>query len=150
MRFSPTAILAWMKKLECKLIIGHKFKKYQELKIICNYSSHMHDLLLKFLSWKSEHKMKSQNVLFASTVIMKKTNGFQRDSRKLWAPIGGFFCFSWFNGRKIFKKILLYADSADCWLSGRTCVAWPNITKLTHILTDRRMDKVASIRPFFA
>lgn len=34
-----------------KVIIGHKLKKYQELKIIYNYSSHIvHDSLLKFLS----------------------------------------------------------------------------------------------------
>lgn len=44
-----------------KLIIDRKFKKYQELKIICNYSGHIvHDSFLKFLSWMHKRKMKSQ------------------------------------------------------------------------------------------
>lgn len=42
-----------------KVIIGHKLKEYQELKIIYNYSSHIvHDSLLEFLSWT--HEAKSQ------------------------------------------------------------------------------------------
>lgn len=55
-----------------KLIIGHKFKRYQDLEIIFNYSSHiMHDLILN-----SSHGRSEQNEITKQLFAIVEGNWF--------------------------------------------------------------------------